>query len=65
MVGLYKFFLDRSFIKVISIVHKVVTTVLLDENSSIRRADRQNLLMDMATALWEGEPKLVSKEGWP
>lgn len=58
MVGLYKFFLNRSLIKVISTVQKVFTTVLLDENNSIRLADRQKLVMDMATALWEGRVNL-------
>lgn len=62
MVGLYKFFLDRSFLQMLSTAQRVFNIVVSGENNSLRPAERQRLLTDISKALWDGESQQIRKD---
>lgn len=57
MVGLYKFFLDRSFLQMLSTAQRILDIVVSGEKNSLRPAERQQLLTDLSKALWDGESR--------
>lgn len=55
MIGLYKFFLDRSFLQMLSTAHRVLNIVISNENNSLRPAERQRLLTEISRAFYYGK----------